>query len=88
MATKKAKKAPMSCEGCERWETVKRRIRISELLAQAMETLESRIKKKELKPTVGDYLKLLQLEQEFEQETPKEIKVTWVEPPPASSGEK
>lgn len=84
MAIKRARKAPITCEGCERWDSVKRRIRISELLAKAMETLGSRIESKELKPTVGDYLKLLQIEQEFEQETPKEIQVTWVEPPPES----
>jgi hypothetical protein len=84
MAIKKARKAPKTCEGCEHWAAVKQRIRISELLAQAMETLESRIKDKELKPTVGDYLKLLQMEQEFGQEEAKEIKVTWVEPTPAS----
>ncbi len=88
MAIKRAKRAPTTCDGCERWGTVKRRIRISELLAKAMETLETRIKDKELKPTVADYLKLLQIEQEFERETPKEIKVTWVEPPPASDGAK
>ena len=88
MAIKRAKKAPTTCEGCERWGAVKRRIRISELLAKAMRTLESKIKEKELKPTVGDYLKLLQMEQEFEQETPKEIKVTWVEPGQASDGER
>ena len=89
MTIKRAnKEAPKTCEGCERWKTVKRRIRISDLLAKAMETLESKIQNKELKPTVGDYLKLLQIEQEFEQDTPKEIRVTWVEPPPTSSGEK
>ncbi len=88
MATKRARKAPATCEGCERWNAVKRRIRITELLTQAMATLESRIKEKELKPTVGDYLKLLQMEQEFEQESPKEIKVTWVEPAAGRNGGK
>ena len=88
MATKKAKKAPTTCEGCEHWGAARQRIRISELLTKAVETLESRIKSKELKPTVGDYLKLLQMEQEFEQEETKEIKVTWVEPSPASAGER
>ena len=32
---------------------------------------------------MGDYLKLLQMEQEIEEESPKEIKVTWVEPAPS-----
>jgi hypothetical protein len=34
---------------------------------------------------MGDYLKLLQIEKELEQEEAKEIKVTWVEPPVESS---
>ncbi len=88
MAGKRAKKAPKTCEGCDRWHEVKRRIRISELLGKAMKTLEEKIANSELKPTVGDYLKLLQLEQEFEQEAPKEIKVTWVEPGKTSDGGK
>ena len=84
MARKRVRKAPTTCEGCEHWHLVKRRIRISDLLEQAMKTLDARITSNDLKPTVGDYLKLLQMEQEFEQETPKEIKVTWVEPTAAS----
>jgi hypothetical protein len=88
MITKKTKKAPTTCEGCSRWKEVKRRIRISELLETSIKALETRLEAKELKPTIGDYLKLLQMEQEFAQESPKEIKVTWVEPPTASNTEK
>ena len=36
----------------------------------------------EFKPTMAEYLKLVQLEKEFEEEEMKEIKVTWVEPTP------
>ena len=34
----------------------------------------------DLKPSMGDYMKLLQLERELDHDSPKEIKVTWVEP--------
>jgi hypothetical protein len=32
------------------------------------------------KPSVGDFIRLLQLEKELEEEQPKEIQVSWVEP--------
>ncbi len=84
----KGKESSHDVRGLRTLENDKAENRISELLAKAMATLESRIKSKDLKPTVGDYLKLLQLEQEFEQEAPTEIKVTWVEPPAPSDGAK
>jgi hypothetical protein len=37
---------------------------------------------------MGDYLKLLQMEIELEQEEIREIKVTWVEPTTTSDSEK
>ena len=33
-----------------------------------------------MKATLGDYIRLVQLQQELEQEEPKDIQVTWVEP--------
>jgi hypothetical protein len=56
------------------------RVRISDLLDKAIVGIEDRFKAKDFKPTRGDYLKLLQMEIELEQEEVKEIKVTWVEP--------
>ena len=49
-------------------------------LAKAIKAIEERLEANDFKPTMGDYLKLLQLEHEIEEEPPKEIKVTWVEP--------
>ena len=57
------------------------RIRISDLLDKAIVGIEDRFKSTDFKPTMGDYLKLLQMEIELEQEEVREIKVTWVEPP-------
>jgi hypothetical protein len=62
-------------------------MRISEFLAKAIEGIESRLEEKDFKPSIGDYLKLVQMEQELEQEAPKEIKVTWIEPPASDSEE-
>ena len=56
------------------------RIRISDLLDQAIVGIEDRFKANDFKPTMGDYLKLLQMEIDLEQEEIREIKVTWVEP--------
>ena len=64
------------------------RIRISDLLDEAIVGIEDRFKAKDFKPTMGDYLKLLQMEIELEQEEIKEIKVTWVEPTTTSDSGK
>ena len=56
------------------------RVRISDLLDKAIVGIEDRFKATDFKPTMGDYLKLLQMEIDLEQEEIKEIKVTWVEP--------
>ncbi len=39
-----------------------------------------------MKATMGDYIRLVQLHKELDDESPKEIKVTWVEPK-SGSGE-
>ena len=72
--------APKSCRECERWQEIRHKLRISELLTGAIDDLSERVKSKDFKLTLGDYVKLLQLEQEMEEESPKEIKVTWVDP--------
>jgi hypothetical protein len=77
-----------TCEECSNWKDVKQRIKIAKLLDSLIGGIETRIKDKELKPTMAEYLKLLQMEQEIEQESPKEIKVTWVDPATISNGEK
>lgn len=52
----------------------------AKLVSQMIERLEQKISKDELKPTVGDFIRLLQLEKDLEEEQPREIKVSWVEP--------
>jgi hypothetical protein len=50
-----------------------------ELVKQAIQQIGKKIENNELKPTVGDFIRLLQLEKELLDETPREIKVLWVE---------
>ena len=64
------------------------RVRLSDLLDKAIAGIEERFAAKDFKPTMADYLKLLQMEIELEREEIKEIKVTWVEPPTTSDSEK
>jgi hypothetical protein len=49
-----------------------------QLVAEVIESIEKRID--ELKPTVGDFIRLMQMEREIEADQPKEIKVSWVDP--------
>ncbi len=58
----------------------KRGQRVTELVDKALESFEKRLEKDELKLTTAEYLKLLQMGQELEKDTPKDIEVTWVEP--------
>ncbi len=50
------------------------------LVEQVIQSIEERLRRDELKATVGDLIRLVQLEKELEDERPKEIKVTWIEP--------
>ncbi len=50
------------------------------LVKQVIQQIGKKLDNDELKPTVGDLIRLLQLEKELLEEAPKEIKVSWVEP--------
>jgi hypothetical protein len=89
MARKKAEgaKAPKECRHCSRWKEMKEKIRVAKLLQTAITKMEEKLEAEDFKPSIAEYLKLLQLDQELSQDEIKEIKVTWVEPTPASNGE-
>jgi hypothetical protein len=76
MATKGGR---TTCDGCRRWKEVKNKMRVAELLGKAAESFTQQ-KNEEFKPSLSEFLKLIQLEKEFEEEETKAIKVTWVEP--------
>ena len=61
---------------------MRQRLRVSELLVKAIESFEARLNAQDFKPTVTEYLKLLQMQQDLDatESKPKEIKVTWVDP--------
>src|SRR5579863_8655034 len=42
--------------------------------------IETKMKGDQMKATLGDYIRLVQLHKELDDESPKEIRVTWVEP--------
>jgi hypothetical protein len=77
---KKHEKAPKSCEECEHWAVVKNKLRVSVVLESVLKKMEAKLGMAEFKPSLADYLKLVQLEKEIGEEGPKEIRVTWVEP--------
>jgi hypothetical protein len=77
MPAAKRRKTPSSCAECEK--RGDGRARLMKLLADAVKKMEEKLTAEEFKPSLGDFLKLVQMEKELGQETAKEIKVTWVE---------
>jgi hypothetical protein len=55
--------------------------RISEIIA----AIEGQLTKSDaVKPSVADYIRLLQMQKEFVKQKPRKIQVTWVEPKTAA----
>jgi hypothetical protein len=77
---KRQEKAPKSCRECEHWEEVRNKLRVGGVLEAVINHMEGKLTHQEFKPSLTDFLKLLQMEKELGEEAPKEIKVTWVEP--------
>ena len=54
---------------------------VSALVDKMIQKLESQLdSSKEIRATLGDFIRLLQLQKELDDEKPKEIRVTWIEP--------
>jgi hypothetical protein len=77
---KQPEKAPNTCERCEHWTAVRNKLRVGKVLENLISKMEEKLKTDEFKPSLADYLKLMQWQKEIGEELPKEIKVTWVEP--------
>ena len=45
-----------------------------------LKKMEAKLGGADAKASLGDYIRLVQLRKELEDEQPREIKVTWVEP--------
>jgi hypothetical protein len=82
---KKQEKAPQSCQECEHWTEVRNKLRVSTVLKSIITKMEAKLEEADFKPSLADFLRLVQLENETEEEEPKEIKVTWVEPDKSST---
>jgi hypothetical protein len=59
---------------------VKKTQRKAEVVEQIIEKVEQRLGDGEMKATLGDYIRLVQLQKELEEDEPGEITVTWVDP--------
>jgi hypothetical protein len=80
MSTNAKEKAPKDRRNSGNRKQTKKKSKVSILLNRAIKSFEKRIQADDFRPTIAEYLKLVQLEQESEQETAKEIKVTWIDP--------
>lgn len=56
----------------------------SEMIEELVQEARQKVLKKDCKVSVGDLIRLLQYKQELEAEQPKEIRVTWIDPPKES----
>lgn len=50
------------------------------VVEKLLKSVEKKLAGKDVKATLGDYIKLMQLQTELEEEEPRDITVTWVEP--------
>jgi hypothetical protein len=69
------KQPPGGKTGTKRTRTSK-----SKLVDKAIASFEKKLDSEDVKATVGDFIRLLQLQQELEGEDAEEIRVTWVDP--------
>ena len=50
------------------------------VVEKLLKNVEKKLGGEDVKATLGDYIRLVQLQQELEEEEPQDITVTWVEP--------
>jgi len=67
---------------------IKKTTRLSkaQLIRMALQNFGDKLEADEVKTSVGDFIRLLELEKEIKSQQPREIKVTWVECEPVSVG--
>ena len=58
----------------------------AQVVKNMLTQMEKKIGSDQMKATMGDYIRLVQLHKELDDEAPREIKVTWVEPVETGSG--
>jgi hypothetical protein len=72
---------PKECRECPNWLEMRSRFRIVEVLEDAITKVKAKLESPDYKPSVADFLKLLEVQQELDRAEPKEIRVTWIDPP-------
>jgi hypothetical protein len=82
---RKQEKAPKSCQECKNWASVRKRLRVGEVLSAVIAKMEKNLEAADFKASLADYLRLIQMQKEIGDDEPKEIKVTWVKPDEPSS---
>ena len=54
------------------------------VVKKLLKNVEKKLGGEDVKATLGDYIRLVQLQQELEEEEPRDITVTWVDPKPGT----
>jgi hypothetical protein len=65
----------------------KRRQSKAALIEKAINSIEEKLESNEVKATIGDFIRLLQLQKELQDDQPREVRITWVDhedPEPAT----
>jgi len=52
----------------------------ADLVEKAISSIEKKLGSNDVKATFADFIRLLQLQKELQDEQPREIKVTWIDP--------
>lgn len=58
------------------------------VVKRLLKKLEEQMGGGEVKASLGDYIRLVQLHKELDEEAPREIRVTWVDPEGGKTGKK
>jgi hypothetical protein len=48
-------------------------------IAKLLSAVEAKLNANEMKCSVGDFIRLLEAQEEFDRDTPRDIEVTWVD---------
>lgn len=76
-------KGTQGVKPAEEAKPVRRRpaLKRSEVVDELLTNVENKLKKDaNVKATLGDYIRLIQLKKELEADEPRDIEVTWIEP--------
>lgn len=79
MGTRRNKQSTES-ESDEKQKRPRRAKSKAELVEKAIHSIEDKLESNDFKATLGDFIRLLELQKKLQVDQPREVKVTWVEP--------